>query len=201
MVDESYSVPRETFSTEMVVKKSRFIAYASRAQTREKALSFLQTLKEQYPDARHHCWAYRIGHPKQPVTQAMSDDGEPSGTAGKPILNVLQHQDVGDIVLVVVRYFGGLKLGAGGLTRAYSQAAQAVMERLPLDAYSPQYRAQLKVDFSQEQSVRHTLQQLNATLDEVSYGAGVTLSFYSSKQALKEIAHTAQVQDWEFWQN
>jgi putative IMPACT (imprinted ancient) family translation regulator len=116
-------------------------------------------------------------------------------------LNVLQHKEVGDIVIVVVRYFGGIKLGAGGLTRAYGQAAQAVMEVLPLDSFEPQYAAQLKVDFSQEQSARHTLQLFNAALGEVHYQSQVTLNFTASKESLEEIQRTAQSQDWGFWQS
>ncbi|MDM7321872.1 MAG: YigZ family protein [Gammaproteobacteria bacterium] len=87
----------------------------------------------------------------------MGDDGEPSGTAGKPILNVLQHKGVGDVMLVVVRYFGGIKLGAGGLTRAYGQAAQAVMEVLPIEKRESRTTLMVRCDFAQEQGIRHWL--------------------------------------------
>ncbi|MCW8886021.1 MAG: YigZ family protein [Motiliproteus sp.] len=112
-----YSVPQQRIEVETEIKKSRFIAWADRAENRDQAMAVLSEARNRYPDARHHCWAYLIGNPAQPKTQAMSDDGEPSGTAGKPILNVLQHNEIGDVMIVVSRYFGGIKLGAGGLVR------------------------------------------------------------------------------------
>lgn len=136
----------------------------------------LDEVKLAFPDARHHCWAYLIGDPAMPLTVAMSDDGEPSGTAGKPILNVLQHKDVGDILLVVVRYFGGIKLGAGGLVRAYSQAAQQAM-----DAITTQRRRILaphlvRGDYALEQGLRHWLDVHGGEMRDVEYTNEVLFS-------------------------
>lgn len=172
----SYPVPAEKAVAEIEIKKSRFIAYAKGIDSREQGMAWLAALKAEYPDARHHCWAYLLGNPKCAANAGMGDDGEPSGTAGKPILNVLQHKGIGDIMIIVVRYFGGVKLGAGGLTRAYSQAAQAVMEVLPTIEQVPMVVVEVACDFSQEQLVRHWCGLLEASVLDTQYAQGVTLS-------------------------
>ncbi len=127
MSDPTYPTPAQFIETETEVKKSRFIARATKVTDRQSAIAFVEQAKQDYPGARHHCWAYLLGNPASASSAAANDAGEPSGTAGKPILNVIQHKGVGDVIVVVIRYFGGIKLGAGGLVRAYSGAAEAVM--------------------------------------------------------------------------
>ncbi|MGD6778628.1 YigZ family protein [Sutcliffiella horikoshii] len=105
---------------EIVIQKSRFIAHITRATTEEEAQSFIQEIKKKHSDATHNCSAYMIGENNQ--IQKANDDGEPSGTAGVPILEVLKKKDLKDTVVVITRYFGGIKLGAGGLIRAYGKA-------------------------------------------------------------------------------
>lgn len=169
----SYPIPAERGRAEIEIKKSRFIAYADFVETRPQAMAMLEELKTAYPEARHHCWAYLLGDPHCASNAGMGDDGEPSGTAGKPILNVLQHKGVGDVMLVVVRYFGGVKLGAGGLTRAYSQAAQAVMESLPIQTFEAQITLQLECGFGDEQVIRHQLELLNGSILQTEYSEQV----------------------------
>ncbi|WP_319380613.1 YigZ family protein [Thiomicrorhabdus sp.] len=171
----SYPVPAEEALAEIEIKKSRFIAYARGIDTREQGMQWLEEIKQQYPDARHHCWAYLIGNPHCASNAGMGDDGEPSGTAGKPILNVLQHKGIGDIMIIVVRYFGGIKLGAGGLTRAYGQAAQAVMEVLPTQQQVPMSDLLIECDFSQEQQVRHFCGQAEGLVVAVDYAQSVKI--------------------------
>ncbi|MBF6058919.1 MULTISPECIES: YigZ family protein [Thiomicrorhabdus] len=171
----SYPVPAEEAVAEIEIKKSRFIAYARGIDSREQGMQWLEEIKQQYPDARHHCWAYLIGNPHCASNAGMGDDGEPSGTAGKPILNVLQHKGVGDIMIIVVRYFGGIKLGAGGLTRAYGQAAQAVMEVLPTQQQVPMNDLLIECDFSQEQQVRHFCGQAEGQIVAVDYAQSVKM--------------------------
>lgn len=172
----AYEVPAKLARADIEIKKSRFIGYAIRADDRATAMSFLAEMRTEYPDARHHCWAYLLGNPNSPVSAAMSDDGEPSGTAGKPILNVLQHKNVGNIMIVVVRYFGGVKLGAGGLVRAYSQTAQAVMECLETNRYIAKQSFKVMVDFAYEQSVRHWLKIEQGDVVASEYSDRVTLT-------------------------
>ncbi|GGF67549.1 hypothetical protein GCM10011338_19670 [Alteromonas lipolytica] len=139
-------------------------------------MQWLADKKAQYPDARHHCWAYLFGRPDMPQSVACSDDGEPSGTAGKPILNVLQHKDVGDVMLIVTRYFGGIKLGAGGLVRAYSTAAQQVMEQLSVTQHIELCNIVVSADFKHEQFVRHWVGQQQGLVTDCQYSHKVTLS-------------------------
>lgn len=184
----SYPTPVSQGRAEIEIKKSRFISYAEPVNSREEAMEFLQQLKEKYPDARHHCWAYVLGNPNNAASAGMGDDGEPTGTAGKPILNVLQHKGVGDLMLVVVRYFGGIKLGAGGLTRAYGQAAQAVMEVLEVEEFEPQIEYQISCDFSEEQAVRHQLETLAGSVLATDYSSQVLLKVSLPEKAENEFA-------------
>lgn len=172
---------------EQVIKKSRFIGWAAPASTREEALAWVEKARFKYPDARHHCWAYLLGNPHLATHAAANDDGEPSGTAGKPLLNVIQHKDIGNVVVVVIRYFGGVKLGAGGLVRAYAGSAEQVLSRLPLHQHEPQARWQIKCDFAHEQPIRHFTSQHGGDILAVHYGTQVALELQLPLQASAEI--------------
>lgn len=127
MSEKSFlTIPKQVFFLETVVNKSRFLAYALGVENPEEANDFLTTIRKKHYDATHNCYAYIIGN-----SIKFSDDGEPSGTAGKPILNVLQQKGFADIIVVVTRYFGGIKLGAGGLVRAYGGAAADLLATVP----------------------------------------------------------------------
>ncbi len=173
---KDYLVPVGQAVATYEVKKSRFIAYASYADSRDEALAYLSQLKQEFPDARHHCWAYMIGEPISPNLVAMSDDGEPSGTAGKPILNVLQHKNIGDVMLIVVRYFGGIKLGAGGLVRAYSSAAQQVMDELETKTKIFLEEVEVAGPFPIEQKIRHWLSSKEGEVLGVQYSDEVRMT-------------------------
>jgi uncharacterized YigZ family protein len=120
MLSRYYTVKKEASEHEINIQKSRFIAHIKRTETEAEAQEFIQTLKKKYWDASHNCSAYIIGEHDQ--IQKANDDGEPSGTAGVPILEVLKKKKLKDTVVVITRYFGGIKLGAGGLIRAYGKA-------------------------------------------------------------------------------
>jgi len=184
---ESYSIPAKFSQIETEVKKSRFIARSSCVKTREQALAFLAQAKQDYPDARHHCWAYLLGNPHSASSAAMSDDGEPGGTAGKPILNVIQHKDIGDIVVVVIRYFGGVKLGAGGLTRAYSGATEALLSTIELQLQIPSVIKEFICAFSQEQLVRHYVKLWEAEVINVAYADKVKMELKFPQSKLAEV--------------
>ncbi|WP_336774633.1 YigZ family protein [Paenibacillus sp. MMO-58] len=123
---EHYSTVRGPGSEEVVIKKSRFIGYAKPVETEEEAVSFIDEIKRLHRAATHNCSAYVVGERDQ--HQKASDDGEPSGTAGKPILEVIKHKGLKNVAVVVTRYFGGIMLGAGGLVRAYTDGAVAGIE-------------------------------------------------------------------------
>ena len=126
----SYLEPINCASEEVEIKKSRFIAIAKKIISREDAMNFINEVKASYPDARHHCWAYLLGDPLNPINCASNDDGEPSGTAGRPILSQISYSNIGNLIVVVVRFFGGVKLGVGGLVRAYREVVQKVLKTL-----------------------------------------------------------------------
>lgn len=184
---EKYNIPAETSQRLYEIKKSRFIARVSHVSDRQMAMDFVHKARLDYPDARHYCWAYIIGSPLCPKTVASNDDGEPSGTAGKPILNVLQHKDIGDLIVVVIRYFGGIKLGAAGLVRAYSRSAQGVIETLKVNEYVPKLTVKISCDFREEQSVRHRLTALHAKILYVEYTTGVVMQVAIGKQEVETL--------------
>lgn len=124
-----YHVPAGHQRTETEVSNSRFIAQVAPVQSVEEARAFLAKVRADMPDANHHVYAFRIGYGSS-VTEGVSDDGEPTGTAGPPVLAVLRGTEVGDVIIVVTRYFGGVKLGTGGLVRAYSEAAHVAFNQL-----------------------------------------------------------------------
>ena len=171
----SYPVPSQTLETTYEIKRSLFHARAGYADSKTMVHTFLESCRQDYPDARHHCWAYLIGNPISPDSGGMSDDGEPSGTAGKPIMNILQHKNIGDVVVVVSRYFGGTKLGAGGLVRAYSSATQQTIEKLVMTEQISLSRFEIMTDFKYEQEFRYFVESRNGEILDYSYNYQVRL--------------------------
>ena len=128
----SYPIPAATIRTEIIIKKSRFLTTVKLAATVQQARQVIANARGEMPDASHHVYAFRVGFGNS-VTEGMSDDGEPSGTAGPPTLAVLRGADLGDVAVVTTRYFGGTKLGKGGLVRAYTESVQTALKRLPTE--------------------------------------------------------------------
>ena len=169
-----YPVPAATGRAETEVRKSRFIAVAAHAGTREEALAVVEEARVAHPEARHHCWAYVLGAPGAATNAAMNDDGEPSGTAGRPILGVIQHKDMGDVLVMVVRYFGGVKLGAGGLVRAYAGAAESVLADVERVIRKPLEIVYVIMGFADEQPLRHWCESHDGAILDIEYGIAVT---------------------------
>lgn len=167
------SAPIEHSLTE---KNSEFLTFLQPVTDREQAMHWVQHYRERYKDAAHVCWAYIIGNTRQPQTQAFSDDGEPNGTAGKPMLHVLTERGLGNSLAVVVRYFGGVKLGAGGLVRAYSAAVSQASQLAQLTTISPKIALHLRADFAWEARIRQLLVQHAGELVAVTYQQAVMLS-------------------------
>lgn len=160
------SVEREA-TTELVIKRSRFIGYVSPVQSVSEAEAMIARLREQYPDASHVCYAYRIG--LETTTTKMSDDGEPKGTAGRPILEVLERRQIENVCVAVVRYFGGTLLGAAGLTRAYAQTAAAVVDEAVIVQYVLHMRVDFLVSYGDWSKVEHMLTTWGIEVTEVAY--------------------------------
>lgn len=127
-----YPVPASRVRVEEVILRSRFICTAAPAATAEEARAFIAEMRSEFADASHNCYAFVAGPPGSTAHIGMSDDGEPNGTAGRPMLAVVLGSGVGDIAVVVTRYFGGIKLGTGGLVRAYGGSVKAVLAALPV---------------------------------------------------------------------
>ncbi|MBL0173255.1 MAG: YigZ family protein [Gemmatimonadaceae bacterium] len=126
-----YPIPAGRHRTELVIDRSRFVCTVTPTATVDEAQAFIREVQREFSDASHNCWAYVIGAPGSSDRIGLSDDGEPHGTAGRPMFTVLQHSGLGDIAAVVTRYFGGVKLGTGGLVKAYSAAVQQALESVP----------------------------------------------------------------------
>ena len=171
---KDYPIPAGFLERETEIKKSRFIARVAPVSSRDDVKSWLEQARNDHPDARHICWAYQIGRPGAAAEAAMNDDGEPSGTAGKPILSVIQHKDLGDVLVMVIRYFGGIKLGAGGLVRAYAGATEAVLSGVERVIQQPMSQVTVTMTFADEQPLRHWCDQNGAEIGNVGYSAGVT---------------------------
>ena len=162
----AYKAVYEGKTGEIVEKKSRFIATVFSVESEDEALEIVAKMKKKYWDARHNCYAYVIGDNNQ--VQRFSDDGEPSQTAGKPIVDVLLAEQIHNVLVVVTRYFGGTLLGTGGLVRAYSKATKMGLDNSILVDKVYGTRLRIRLDYSGTQKVKHILSQLNVyTIDTI----------------------------------
>lgn len=172
---QRYRIPAEKTRTEIMVVNSRFIATAAPVFSVEEAREFIHAVKQEFSDASHHVPAFLVGF-GQSVTAHCSDDGEPSGTAGRPALAVLQGSGLGDIVVVVTRYFGGTKLGTGGLVRAYTDAVKAVLEILPLAEKVPTHTVMLAIPYSLYEQVKLLIYEFKGKVLDEDFGGDITIS-------------------------
>ncbi|GAA0832979.1 MULTISPECIES: YigZ family protein [Marinomonas] len=189
-----YLSPTHTQRFDLEIKNSQFITRVSRTQGRDAAKAFIDEIRAQYPDANHHCWAFVAGAPNNVHLWDQSDDGEPKGTAGKPMLNVLQHSDFGETTVVVTRYFGGIKLGAGGLVRAYSQAVQEALTQTEYENVYPRVPVQLKITYSLLGKVEYFLEQSDIEVNNKTYTDSIIIdlavierTWPEQKQALTDL--------------
>lgn len=183
----SYQTLKRAVRADLEIKKSQFIAFAYPVTSRDEAMFHVEQLRLEFPDARHHCWAYIIGDPNNTASAGFDDDGEPNGTAGRPILNVLQHKAIGNVIIIVVRYFGGIKLGAGGLTRAYAGSAQLAVDEMQLVEFVPKSTLIIETDFANEAQCRYIAAQLGGEIGEVNYSQTVQLPVTIANENIAEL--------------
>lgn len=169
-----YLVPTGESRIELRFKNSRFIGTAGPAATVEEARALVARLRGEFPDASHHVYAFAVGVGAS-VTHGMSDDGEPSGTAGRPVLAVVQGSGLGDVAVVVTRYFGGTKLGTGGLVKAYGSTAKAVLEVLPRVEKVARVVAQLALPYELHARGRLLIGEAEGEIESEEFGAQVLL--------------------------
>ena len=174
MSEIAYKTLRQEGSSEFFVQKSRFIGYASPMETQEEALEYIRRIKEMYRDATHHCYAYVIG-PNAGIMR-YQDDGEPTGTAGQPIMEIIKVKSLVNVCVVVVRYFGGRLLGTGGLVRAYSHGANLAVESAGEVVMEPSVQLSLTIPYSIWDRLQHQLLNLPVQMGQTVYTDQVDLS-------------------------
>lgn len=171
---DPYLIPVEPVRTEIIVTKSRFITSIAPVFTVDEAKAYLQQIRSEMPDASHHVYAYRIGHGKS-VIESMSDAGEPSGTAGPPVLAVLRGSDIGDIIVIVTRYFGGTLLGTGGLVRAYGDAAREGLDALKTELKIAKTLLGIETPYGWYELIKRLIDEHNGEIQDESFTGDVTI--------------------------
>ncbi|UAA39403.1 YigZ family protein [Paraneptunicella aestuarii] len=184
MSDSPYLIPAESLIFEEEIKKSRFITYLAHTPGVDAAKQFIEEMKEKHKDARHNCWAYVAAKPNDSTFWGCSDDGEPSGTAGRPMLAQLSGSGIGEISAVVTRYFGGVKLGTGGLVKAYGGGVKQALELLQTTEKIPQQEMLIRCDYDHVSLVEHLCQEFSADILDRQYTDHIEISVsLDSRQA------------------
>ena len=171
---DRYAIPAGEHRTREEISRSRFITTLAPAPTIDEAQAFLARLRGEFADATHNCWAYVVGPPGSTGRVGMSDDGEPHGTAGRPMLTALLHSGVGDVVAVVTRYYGGTKLGTGGLVRAYGGCVQRALETLARAERVSWVDCVLTIGYGDVTVVQQLIAAHEGRVAEEAYAADVT---------------------------
>lgn len=184
----AYNIPSEQCRSALEIAKSRFITTIGYSGTVDAARAFITQIRAEMPDASHHVYAFRVGYGSS-VIEGMSDDGEPSGTAGPPTLAVLRGADIGDVVLVTTRYFGGTKLGTGGLVRAYTESAQLALSALPIERKVEKHLVGMSIPYSLYQLTRRLIEQCQGSIEDETFGADITLMVRFPADRLDEFAN------------
>ncbi len=180
MARSSWKTVEKQARIEYEVKKSVFIADVAPVESGEEATDFLRKIKKEFPDARHHVYAYRAG--SETVEQRYSDDGEPQGTAGMPVLDVIRHQELEDLICVVTRYFGGILLGTGGLTRAYSTAASQGIEAAGPCKMAMLELYHVKLEYSLSEKFQYAAKKSGFPLGDILYEDKPVIPVYCAKE-------------------
>jgi uncharacterized YigZ family protein len=168
-----YPIPAANHQAEQVIDRSRFVCTLAHAPTNEAAQAVIRAVTAEWPDATHHCTAWVAGPPGSTAAIGMSDDGEPHGTAGRPMLTALLHADVGEVVAVVTRWYGGVKLGTGGLARAYAGTVKLALDTLPRAEKVDWAEIEVELGYPHVDAVRRLLPDFEATILEEVFDAGV----------------------------
>ena len=185
MKDIEFKTIEKENSAEIVEKKSRFIANIYNVESKEEAEEKIKQIKKKYYDAKHHCFAFSIIE-ENGITQKSSDDGEPSGTAGEPILNIIKSNNLQNVVIIVTRYFGGILLGTGGLTRAYSEAAGKVVEQSELIQKEPGMEVELEIDYNDNEKFKYYCQKNNVNIIKIEYTENILYKIELNEKEYKK---------------
>ena len=170
---EDYLVPRGVGQAEYIEKKSRFLGGVYPVTSEQEAKEILERVRKQHYDARHNCWCYIL----KSGQKRYSDDGEPQGTAGQPMLNVFERERVVDVLCVVTRYFGGILLGAGGLCRAYTKAAKDALDAAGISRMQPWLRQQITVSYALFERAKLLIAAQEGAVEDAQYGADILITY------------------------
>jgi uncharacterized YigZ family protein len=181
----SYKSIKENVIETIVINKSEFISHLYQCHSQDEAEQIISDISEKYSDANHNCYAYVIGKNKN--IKKCSDDGEPSQTAGMPILNVLEHNDITDVVCVVTRYFGGIKLGAGGLVRAYSKSCSTALDKAEVVIKVPASICEIHMDYKLAPKVEYYLNDNDIKINNKNYYDKVVFTISVSNSSLDRV--------------
>ena len=173
MTEARYPIPATVHRVEETIRRSRFITTVSHAPAPTDAHEFVRQVKGEFPDATQHCWAFVAGPPGATSHVGLSDDGEPHNTAGKPMLNALLHGGVGEIVAVCTRYYGGVKLGTGGLSRAYSSGVNLALEALPTEPKIDRVAAEIVIGYENVSDLQRIMTEMEVLVEAEEYGERV----------------------------
>ena len=187
-MSESYLTIRGPGSDEVVIQKSRFIGCAVPCSSEEEAQAFIRSIREKYRDARHCCYAYVIG--RNSGIMRYSDDGEPGGTAGMPMMDMLKNEGIVNCCVVVVRYFGGILLGTGGLVRAYTQGCKIALQAASVVRMELSVLRQCRVSYPAWNQIQYTLQNLPVILEGIEYSDSVSFRICTRSKDMAEIVQT-----------
>lgn len=188
----SYQIAANEVIDETIINRSRFICYLSNCSSNEAAKNFLKEVQQLHPQARHHCYAFVSSHPKNSQCYGFSDDGEPSGTAGRPMLNVLQGSNIGEVCAVVVRYFGGIKLGTGGLQRAYGGSVRQALNLLKTKTKIPMVHKALACQYTQVNDILRMLDAIGGKVVEQKYQEKIALTLAIPEEKLDQVKEQLQ---------
>ena len=189
-MSQRYPIPAKTICTEISIKRSRFIATIGYTDTVDAARNFIQGIRDEMPDATHHVYAFRVGYGSR-VIEGLSDDGEPPGTSGKPVMSVIRGADLGDVVIVVTRYFGGTKLGTGGLVRAYSRTAKEALKILPVCEKITTVTLEVTIPYHSYKPFKRLLAEHEAHIIDETFAGNVTVQFTVPEEHLEMLSKRA----------
>lgn len=182
---DSYMTVKKESKYELTEKKSRFIGYIKPIKTEEEAINFINEIKTKHWDARHNVYAYIL---KEYNISRYSDDGEPHGTAGVPVLDILKKSNLQNVIIVVTRYFGGILLGTGGLVRAYSMAAAGAIKSANVVEMNLCYECELLCDYNQYGKVTNIINECTGTIDDTVFTQEIKLCFHIKKENLLQLS-------------
>ncbi len=187
----------ENAITEIVEKKSKFIAHLFYVETKEQAEEYIKEISKKYHDARHNCYAYSI-FSADGIINKFSDDGEPSGTAGAPMLGIITGKEITNVLVIVTRYFGGILLGTGGLVRAYSEATSRVLEKTIVIKRDYGLEVSFETDYSDLEKMKYYFRQNNIKVVDINYGEKIKIIAEITEEKLQKIENNINELNFKF---